>query len=256
MHSKGAACAGAALVCGLVLTLCTACGGTTSVARSALRQVDDVLDVAAPQVDDLMKARKSLEEIPPGSFSADDLARRDRLLSSSDTFLAEFDSATLRSAADAIDTRFANYLPELQTGTDGLVAQTLTPSVYSSSPGFKEELEEVTRELVVDAACQQVFDTIVPDERPKEPGLGSDWVDAGSQAIVKLVARRWTQETFVDTVDWTYYAQSITDQGQQLAASTREAPDSDIIVLLSQPSVKPAVLQYLRLCYSPPRMPG
>jgi hypothetical protein len=256
MHSKGAARGGVVLVCGLLLTLCTACGSTTSVARSALRQVDEVLDVAEPQIDDVMKARSSLEEIPSASFSADDLARRDQLLSSSSRFLADFDAAALRSAADAIDTRYANYLPELQTGADGLVTQTLAPSVYSSSPGFKEELEEVTKELVVDAACQRVFDTIVPDERPEEPGRGSDWVDAGSQAIIKLVARRWTRDTFVDTVNWTYYAQSITDQGQQLAASTREIPALESIVLLSQPPVKQAVLQYLRLCYSPPRMPG
>ncbi|TFD72726.1 hypothetical protein [Cryobacterium gelidum] len=212
-----------------------------------------MIDAAVPKIDDVVEARNSLKGIADEQLSPDDLKLRNRLLTSTETMLADNDIATLRLAADVVDARYASYSPQLQAGADGVVEATLTPSVYSGSSKFREDFEEVTAELVVDAACQGIFNVIVPDERPEEPGRGSEWTNAGTQAVAKLVARQWTSNTFVTVVNWAYYAQSIGEQGEQLAASTRDAPDSNAVQLLARPPVAKALIQYSRLCYSPPR---
>jgi hypothetical protein len=253
MHSDGIGPLRGTLVCALVLARCTACGGTAQGAKSILVRAGQVLDGAAPQINDVTKARNSLKEIPDTQLSPDDLNLRNRLLTSTETILTEYDTTALRLAAGVVDEHFADYVPQLQAGADRVVEVTLAPSVYAGTPKFREELEEVTVELVVDTACQSIFDVMVPDERPEEPGRGSDWTDAGAQAVIKLVARRWTRDSFVNVVNWAFYAQSISDQGAQLAASTRDSRDSNALQLFARPPVNKAVIQYLRLCYSPPR---
>ncbi len=219
-----------------------------------MTEADDALNAAARSADDLAAARSALDDIPTTEFSADDLKLREDLLGRFSTALADLDSGTIRTAEAAVDNMYASNLAQLQADVETIVAQSANAEVLAANSRFRDDLLEVTHELVVDAACKTILDTIAPQDQPDEPGRGSTWRDPSEEVINRLIARGWNKGSFERVVEWVSYGESIGEDGAQLAKALRNDPalQSEYLNLLARPQVRTAVIEYLRLCYSTP----
>jgi hypothetical protein len=240
---RGRATSTAAVVTALILLL-TAAGcpkATVPQARSALEGFEQLVQQGDTSLDDLLRQRRALEEIPTAQFSEADLTVRSRLLAQSDDLLAD-------TVALDVDGMVRTQLGQLEAQAAD-IAETAT--IGTDDPTFVQDFTAVTKDVVVGAACDEILDVIAPDQTPDEPGEGSDWDDAAQEAYDKLLAR-WNGPTFVNLVDWAYYSQSVAEDGEQLAENLVADP-TEYVQFASAPPVQRALVVYLRTCYSPPR---
>lgn len=133
------------------------------------------------------------------------------------------------------------------------VVDTAVPLQPENLPD-RYNVQEVTKELIVDAACQVVLDQIAPDQQPEEPGKGSAWTDPAMAAAEKLRARG-KLSLAADAMAWVDYGQSVLEDGAQVADAVLADPDP-YIRLGTRPPVARAIVVYARMCYAPPRSIG
>jgi hypothetical protein len=236
MHRVGLATGVVAILFGTL----TACGGTRAAAQSALDDLIRIGQQSSKSVDDIARQQRILRNLPEGDFSADDFARRTAVLAESDGWLA---AAVVRD----VDSAVATNLATLSEHADEIA----TASAQTSDRAFLQDLAEVTEDLVMGFACDAVLDVVAPDDKPDEPGQWSKAEDAAQEAYDKLSAR-WRGPTFVDLVNWVYYADSVAEDGNQLADALLDHPE-EYVDFATVPAVQRAFVVYLRTCYSPPK---
>ena len=225
----------------LVLLLEGCRGGTTSGAKGAMGALAGIGDDATASADDIARLQQRLSSLDQNAFSADDWARRTAVLEQSDEWLATRVAAEVDAAVAA------------RTGLVGASAdEIVTASAQTTNQAFLRDFAAITKDLVVGAACKKILDQVAPDQRPDDPGKGSDWADAAQEAHDKLIAG-WASASFRRLVDWDYYARSVSEAGTQFARAVMDDPDA-YVDFATVPAVQRAVVVYLRTCYSPPRL--
>lgn len=232
--------AGVVAVIVLVVLLGGCRGGTNATAKSALSGLAGVGDDVGASADDILRRQQELRGLPDEAFSADDLARRSTLLAQSDGWLA---AAVVAEVDDAV----ALELQRVSTAAGEVVSR----ATNITDQAFRRDFATVTEELVVGAACGAILDRLAPEEQPAEAGKGSAWVDAAQEGYDKLAAR-WSGPSFVNLVNWTYYATSVMDDSEQLVEALIDHPE-EYVRFAAAPEVRRVLVVYLRTCYSPPK---
>lgn len=141
-----------------------------------------------------------------------------------------------------------------RAAADTTAAETVQQAVVSDvRPEFVDDLTEVTKEMVKEAACQQVLDQVSP--APKEPGVEKQWTDEVGEVIERMVLKGWDrpQGRGDQYIDWARYLEGVAKGTQQVASGLLNG--STDIELFARPPVQRAALAYARYCYATPRMP-
>lgn len=176
-------------------------------------------------------------------LSADDRVLQGKLL-------AETDQRILTSASRAMDTTASSA----RSTADAAAAATASGAQISPAPPrFTRDLEEVTKELVKEQACQAVLDQVAPT--PQETGQGQTSTDLVGEVVDRMVQRRWNRPTdrWDRILAWQTYVTGVVQDADQLTQGLLADPSQT--TLLARPPVQRAALAYARFCYETPRLP-
>lgn len=190
---------------------------------------------------DMLDDAKSVKNL--SGLSADDQARQGLAL-------RQLDGRILESAATEMDRTASAARATAETAAKATASRAVRGDVRAT---FVEDLEEVTKELVEEQACQAVLDLVAP--APEEPGQGKTWTDTVAEVVDRMVALRWDRpaDRWSQVVEWHEYVTGVVEDADQVTQSLLADPSA--ITLFARPAVQRAALAYARFCYKIPRLP-
>ena len=162
---------------------------------------------------------------------------------------------SVRTVAAETDAALARQTPIVDRNAAQIVADT-GPPAEQVQQRFLQDVQEVTKDMVIASACSKILDTLAPEERPEEPGKGATWQHTAERAMstaVTSLAHKWRPSTWTHLIQWHKYAESVEEDAEQLVQGI-DGYSPELVAVAGSPDVRKALVVYLRTCYSPPRL--
>ncbi|MHA7305497.1 hypothetical protein ACX80E_09670 [Arthrobacter sp. TMN-49] len=225
-----------------VLCLGTLSCGAKQAGNVALKEFEVLTKSSSVQLDDFLKYRKRVVDLPETVLTADEQALRVSLYRSSDTLLATLTTTEL-------DASVAVARAEATVAARRLAENAAPPN---SPASFFADLKQATKEVIEEQGCELVLDSIAPPARPSDGGSDGAAETNPAFKVIQKLSQRWTRTSLDQTLQWVEYGESIAADAQQFASAVA-VNQGDYVQFLSRPQVLRAAAAYLRACYAPPR---
>lgn len=231
----------------LLAALASGCRqGTAPAAARLLDDVSTAMGGAARSgdegIEELLRRGSSLEDLPPGQFSADDLSRRSALLSQLDTV-----------AVDVVDTWASAWAARQFATLQRLADPTARAAVLGDvNAAFLADVRAVTRDAAKGQACNALLGLVTGPDEPTTPGDEAGWQNSIVEAAKARLAIRWTPATVANLVAWSQWQQGVSKDSAALLEEVSEHPQPTL-ELLTRPPVQRAAVAYAKFCHGLPR---